>query len=171
MNTLKQKSRYILALDPSGNYNEGKGTTGWCLYDTQTNRIVMFGVIKAIKYNSMMEYWDAHIRLIDDLSGYAITVVLEDYLLYSNKVDTQIRSRLETPKLIGALQYELYLRGIKVIFQNAALVKKRWSDEILEHKHLIEKQGYTYFKNDIKLSEHTKDAMRHALHYATFGKE
>ena len=23
----------ILALDPSGNFKEGKGTTGWCLLD------------------------------------------------------------------------------------------------------------------------------------------
>lgn len=168
---LKMRNRFVLAFDPSGNYNEGKGTTGWCLYDTQTNNIAKFGVIKAAKYNSLMDYWNAHIKLIDDLAGYAITVVIEDYLLYSNRSDSQINSRFETPKLIGVLQYELYLRGIKVVFQNAALVKNRWADHILEHKNLIQRQGNAHIIGEITLSDHSKDAIRHAVHYATFGKE
>ena len=32
--------RYVLALDPSGAYKEGLGTTGWCLLDQQTKKIV-----------------------------------------------------------------------------------------------------------------------------------
>ena len=32
-------SRYVLALDPSGAYKEGKGTTGWCLFDNETKQI------------------------------------------------------------------------------------------------------------------------------------
>lgn len=165
---IKQVNRFILAFDPSGNYNEGKGTTGWCLYDTETNRIAKFGAIKAVKYNSLMEYWNAHLKLIDDLSGYAMTIVIEDFLLYSNRAESQICSRFETPKLIGMLQYELYLRGIEVILQPAALVKKRWSDDILVYKGLITQQGYCYYIGDIKLSDHCRDAIRHALHYATF---
>lgn len=165
------KTRYILAIDPSGNFNEGKGTTGWCLYDTQTNRLAKFGAIKATKYTSLMEYWDAHIRLIDDLAGYSVTVVIEDYLLYSNRADSQINSCFETPRLIGVLQYELSLRGINVVLQRAALVKQRWSDAILVHKGLIEKRGNSYYRDAIKLTEHTRDAIRHAIHYATFRKD
>jgi len=168
---LKKKNRFVLAFDPSGNYNEGKGTTGWCLYDTETCKIAKFGAIKAYKYESLMDYWNAHIKLIDDLSGYAMTVVIEDYLLYSNRADSQINSRLETPKLIGMLQYELYMRGIDVVFQNAALVKTRWADYILEHKGLIQKQNDGYYIGLIKLSDHSRDAIRHALHYATFRKD
>ena len=41
------KSRYILALDPSGNYNEGSGTTGWVLFDNETDMFCKFGAIKA----------------------------------------------------------------------------------------------------------------------------
>lgn len=165
------KNRYVLAFDPSGNFNEGKGTTGWCLFDTFTNKIVKFGIIRAVKYDSLMDYWSAHLKLIDDLSGYAMTVVIEDYLLYSNKADSQITSRFETPKLIGMLQYELYLRGIKVIFQTASLVKNRWTDHILAHKGLIHEQEDGYYINEIKLSEHCRDSIRHAVHYATFGKD
>ena len=32
-----------------------------------------------------MDYWDAHINLIDSLAGYHPDIVMEDYLLYSNK--------------------------------------------------------------------------------------
>lgn len=167
----KNPSRFILAIDPSGNFNEGKGTTGWCLYDTRTKKIAKFGIIKASKYNTLMDYWEAHIKLIDDLSGYDLTIVLEDYLLYSNRADSQINSRFETPKLIGVLQYELYLRGIDVVFQTAALVKNRWADRILAHKGLITKEGRSYFIGEIRLTEHSKDAIRHAIHYATFRKE
>lgn len=165
------KSRYILALDPSGNYNEGKGTTGWCLYDSETKRIAKFGVIKATKYESMLAYWEAHLKLIDDLTGYDLTVVIEDYLLYSNRADSQISSRFETPKLIGMLQYELWIRGIKVVFQTAALVKNRWNDKILVYKELVEYRNNAYYISGIKLSDHSRDAIRHAVHYATFRKE
>ena len=46
------KSRYILALDPSGNFKEGKGITGWCLLDTQTKKIAKFGYISAEMYRT-----------------------------------------------------------------------------------------------------------------------
>ena len=78
-------SRYVLALDPSGAYKEGKGTTGWCLFDNETKQIAKFGVIKAENYSCQFHYWDAHISLIDSLSGYNPDVVIEDYLLYNNR--------------------------------------------------------------------------------------
>ena len=105
-------SRYILALDPSGNYNEGHGTTGWCLFDMKTNQISKFGVIQASKFKSQNDYWNAHVELIDSLVGYEPNIVLEDYLLYSNRATNQINSRLETPQLIGVIKYECYLRGL-----------------------------------------------------------
>lgn len=169
--TRKYPSRYVLAFDPSGNFNEGKGTTGWCLYDTENKRIAKFGAIKAVKYEAIEDYWQAHLKLIDDLNGYDMTIVVEDYLLYSNRAESQINSRLETPKLIGVIQFECYMRGLNVVFQMAAQVKTRWSDEILVHKGLIELRPDGYWINTIKLSEHSRDAIRHALHYATFRKE
>ena len=89
-------SRYVLALDPSGAYKEGKGTTGWCLFDNETKQIAKFGVIKAENYSCQFHYWDAHISLIDSLSGYNPDVVIEDYLLYNNRAEAQTNSRLET---------------------------------------------------------------------------
>jgi hypothetical protein len=162
-------TRYILALDPSGNYNEGKGTTGWCLYDTHTNKIVKFGIIKAIKYNRQEDYWRAHLDLMDGLIGYGYTLVVEDYMLYSNRATSQINSRFETPKLIGVIQYECYVRGIRLEFQTASAVKLRWSNDILVHKNIIKERQGSYWIMETKLSEHCLDSIRHAIHYATFG--
>ena len=105
-------SRYILAIDPSGNFKEGRGTTGWCLFDIKTNKIIKFGVITAADYKDQFKYWDAHITLIDSLSGYKPEVVMEDYLLYSNRAEAQTNSRLETPQLLGIIKYEVWKRGL-----------------------------------------------------------
>ncbi len=164
-------SRYILAFDPSGNYNEGKGTTGWCLFDTNTNKITKFGVIKALKYDSMEAYWQAHLTLMDDLSGYGFTCVIEDYMLYANRATDQINSRFETPKLIGVIQYECFIRGIRVEFQTASAVKLRWTNDILVHKNLIQEREGSYWIVTTKLSDHCLDSIRHAIHYATFGNK
>ena len=129
-----KRSKYILAFDPSGNFKEGKGITGWCLLDTQTNKIAKFGYISAAMYPNQFAYWDAHITLIDSLAGYAPVVVIEDFLLYGNRATNQINSRFETPQLIGILKYECYKRGVMVYLQTAVSVKKRWNNKILVAK-------------------------------------
>ena len=165
------KSRYILALDPSGNYNEGSGTTGWVLFDMETDKICKFGVIKAGMYSNQMDYWDAHIALLDGLAGYEPDIVIEDYLLYANRSQSQINSRFETPQLIGILKYECYKRGIMVYLQTAVSVKKRWNNKILVAKGYLNMKGRCYYIGDIMVSDHVQDAVRHAVHFATFGKE
>ena len=87
--------RYVLALDPSGNFNEGKGTTGWCLFDQDSGKLAKFGYLYAEHFKTQMDYWDAHINLIDSLAGYHPDIVMEDYLLYSNRAEAQTNSRLE----------------------------------------------------------------------------
>ena len=62
-------ARYVLALDPSGAFKEGLGTTGWCLFDQHTDKIVKFGFIYAGNFATQFKYWDEHIQLIDSLSG------------------------------------------------------------------------------------------------------
>lgn len=164
-------SRYVLALDPSGSYKEGLGTTGWCLYDMKTKKVMKFGSIYAGKFECQFHYWDAHIKLIDSLAGYHPDVVIEDYLLYGDRADAQINSRLETPQLIGILKYEVWKRGLFIYIQTAMQVKTRWSDDILEHKNIIHKEGKSYYMNGTLLSSHIKDSVRHALHFATFNSK
>ena len=166
-----KKSRYILAIDPSGNFKEGKGITGWCLLDTETKKIVKFGYISAEMYSNQYTYWDAHITLIDSLSGFAPAVVVEDFLLYSNRATNQINSRFETPQLIGIIKYECYKRGTMVYIQTAASVKKRWNNDILVKKGYLNVKGRCYYIGSVLVSDHIQDALRHAVHFATFGKE
>lgn len=162
---------YILAFDPSGNYNEGKGTTGYCIFDTHKNVIVTVGYLSASQFDSMEAYWKAHINLLlDTIKEYkSVLVVIEDYLLYAHKKDNQINSRFETSKLIGTLQYTCFVNDIDYIMQTAAEVKNRWADDILVHKGYVLKSG-----NGLKLitgqhiNRHIKDAIRHAVHAATF---
>ena len=161
-------SRYVLALDPSGNFKEGQGTTGWCLLDLKTNKIAKFGSLKASDYSCQFHYWDAHIKLIDELTGYKPDIVMEDYLLYSNRAEAQTNSRLETPQLIGIIKYEVWKRGLCIYLQTALQVKSRWNDYILENKGYIRREnGFTYI-NETKISDHIKDSIRHAVHYKTY---
>lgn len=166
-----KKSRYILAIDPSGNYKEGKGITGWCLLDTETSKVAKFGYISAEMYPNQYAYWDAHITLLDSLAGYAPAVVIEDYLLYSNRAVNQINSRFETPQLIGIIKYECYKRGIMIYVQTAVSVKKRWNNDILVKKGYLNERGRGYYIGEVLVSDHIQDALRHAVHFATFGKE
>ena len=164
----KFSSRYVLALDPSGAYKEGYGTTGWCLLDLKTSKIMKFGYISASNYSAQFQYWDAHIALIDSLAGYHPDIVVEDYLLYGDRANAQINSRLETPQLLGIIKYETYKRGMFVYIQTALQVKVRWSDEVLVRKGIIREEAGSYFIGTTRLSNHIRDAIRHAFHYATY---
>lgn len=163
---------YILALDPSGAFEEGKGTTGWCLFKTISGTIVEIGAVTALKYATQTEYWGVHITLLERvLAKYKnVKVVCEDYLLYAHKADDQINSHMETCQLIGLLKYhvqEHFLSPMKM--QRACEVKNRWKNVILLHKGIIIKQhGYFCTPIGSRLTNHELDAIRHAVHYATF---
>lgn len=165
--------KYILAIDPSGSFTEGKGTTGWCLLGVDAFFISKAGCLKATDYATQQEYWDAHIKLIDSMNEqYAnkTMVVLEDYLLYADKAKQQINSRMETPQLLGILQHYIQSKGIKCIRQPASLVKQRWADKILLRRGIIKQKGTNYVHPCTKenLNNHIRDAVRHAVHVAQF---
>ena len=42
----------ILSIDPSGSYNYGQGTTGWCLINSENHELLKYGNIKAKDYIS-----------------------------------------------------------------------------------------------------------------------
>lgn len=164
-------ARYILALDPSGSYKEGLGTTGWCLIDQDTKKIIKFGYIYAGDYSCQFKYWEAHIDLIDSLTGYHPDVVIEDYLLYGDRVTAQINSRLETPQLLGIIKYECYKRGLFIYIQTALQVKIRWNDDILIKKGFINKKGNKYRIGSVTVSDHVRDSIRHGVHYMTYNSK
>ena len=56
----------IVALDPSGNYSEGNGTTGVCELE---GKLATVSDIHAGAYECAEEYWKAHIDTIIFLEG------------------------------------------------------------------------------------------------------
>lgn len=166
------RHRYILGIDPSGNFNEGKGTTGWCLLDGKTKKILEIGSSSAKSYNSQMEYWEAHIALINLIVNIYTDVIIsiEDYLLYANESASQINSKMETPQLLGVIKFHCYMSGIPLYIRKAAAVKKRWADHILKYEGYISKQkGHWYCSaSKYALCDHERDAIRHAVHCNEF---
>lgn len=155
----------ILALDPSGSYTEGKGTTGYSVwvYNNLEYKLIQFGQLAATDYDTKLQYWQAHIELIKQIEPDKI--VMEDYLLYAHKAAQQIGSKMETPKLIGIIEQECFKLNIGIVMQKAADVKQRWNDDILIWKGILTKKGTRYYANDINISRHIKDSIRHGIHY------
>ena len=163
----------IIALDPSGNYYEGRGVTGYCIYNAVDNCFITCGSILAKDFDCAEAYWDTVIDFLDWATKvYQDSIIVcEDYLLYANRATSQINSRMETPKLLGVIQYWCYQHEIQYCMQTAVEVKTRWTNEILAHKGYIEAYGksWTPTSGDNKTyTHHSLDAIRHAIHYNTF---
>ena len=164
---------FIIGIDPSGAYWEGKGTTGYSVFHAPDNRFIELGTIQAAGQVCAEAYWDKHIKLLERIifsqrgkkksKASKTIVVIEDYFLYAEKAESQINSRMETSKLIGILQHWCYTHDIPYCMQPAGLVKKRWTDDIMHHKGHLKQKGMRYEE-----SVHTRDSMRHVLHFATF---
>jgi hypothetical protein len=158
----------ILAIDPSGSYYEGKGTTGWALFESKERVLLDYGNIKASDFNTVNEYYQAISKLIKPNTQ----VVIEEFLLYANKAKQQINSKMETSKLIGYLQMYCFTHNIPYTMQLAGEVVKRWADHILVHKGIIKqangKLRNMYYALGRLTNDHERDAMRHAMHYITF---
>ena len=164
---------YILALDPSGSFNEGKGTTGWSLFDCKEKRVIGAGSIHATACADINEYWEEHIRLIRNkrIGFKNLLVVMEDYIVYADKAESHINSHMETSKLIGILQHYCYRIGLPYIMQTASIVKARWANNILLHKGYITLSKRRYYAGLIEIDRHCIDSIRHAVHAATFRNE
>ena len=164
--------KYIIGIDPSGNFHEGKGTTGCCVFSATADAVLSTCSIHSTNYLCQEDYWKAIIEFIfkNYMKHPNSIVVIEDYLLYADKAKSQINSKMETPKLIGVLQYYCYQCDIPVVFQTASQVKTRWADNILQYKGYIKKHNRTFIipKTGKPIDRHAKDAIRHAVHYNTF---
>lgn len=163
--------KYILGVDPSGNFNEGKGTTGFCLYSAEKDCVIKTKSICAEAYKTQHDYWHAVLmHVITTAYKYkSIIIVMEDYTLYATKASSQINSRMETPKLIGVIEYYCEECEIPVILQPAHTVKNRWANEVLIHKKYINKLGTRFCTADKHpIDRHAIDAIRHAVHYGNF---
>lgn len=172
---MKKKYRYTMGIDPSGAYKEGKGTTGWCILDNRTNKLLRVGTISAKNYDSAIEFWHAHIEAIAKMRRHykSLAISLEDYILYKSSAMAQVNSQLETVQLIGIIKHYCYYNDLEIFIRPAVAVKKRWSDDILLFKGIIEKIGARYIVPDSKqtICEHERDSIRHAVHFNIFENE
>lgn len=162
---------YILAFDPSGSFHEGKGTTGWVFMDAH-ERLLERGYIPAQDYRCPEEYWNAHLDVIRKYyrrhKGDLI-VVIEDYVLYRDRSESQTNSQMETCRLLGVLLWYCWKLEQPYTLQLAASVKNRWSDELLIREGILHREGRNLIHTQSGLSlglVHTRDAFRHAQHYA-----
>lgn len=164
------KYKHILALDPSGNFDEGKGTTGWVLMNYK-EKLIASGAISAKDYNSQEEYWSAIIDLIERNSmryHEGLIIVMEDYVLYRDKATSQTNSRMETCRLLGVIQYHCWRHHIAYTLQLAVQVKQRWSNELLLRERILykDRDGLHHTDSGYYMNvPHILDAFRHAIHY------
>lgn len=127
--------------------------------------ILDFGAVCVKDFTCKEDYWKAIVNLIEQTDSQYL--VVEDFLLYANRAESMINSRFETVKLIGVL--EMHFKDKLIIYlQPANQVKKRWNDDLLEHKGIITRSGKLCKMNNQVVSDHTRDALRHCLHFVNF---
>lgn len=156
----------ILTFDPSGNFEEGKGTTGWSIFEH--NNLASFGEIKASDFDSAEAYWDRHLTFIGDIRP--DVVVCESFNLQPSKAKQQSWSALETPQLIGVMRWYCWTWGYKFVPQKP-LIKQRFTDEVLEKTGYVERRGDLYFVRGYRTNLHMRDSIRHGLYYLRYGKD
>lgn len=163
--------KHILALDPSGNFDEGKGTTGWVLMNYK-EKLLASGSIAAKDFQRKEDYYNAILGLIDKnhvrYNDNGFIVVIEDFVLYRDKASAQTNSKMETCRLLGIIQYHCWLYKINYSMQLATAVKHRWSDELLLRERILyeDRDGLHHTETKYWMNTpHVRDAFRHALHF------
>ena len=170
---MAKQFKYTIGVDPSGAFIEGKGTTGWCVINTN-NEVLEVGTVSAKQYNTATEYWNAHLILLSQLfKKYSKRTALsiEDYILYKNYAMAQVNSTLETVQLLGIIKYFCYINKHPYFLRPAVAVKKRWEDNILVYKGILTRINKHYIVPAIPtkaLCDHERDAIRHAVHFNVF---
>jgi hypothetical protein len=156
----------VLCFDPSGNYNEGSGTTGWAVF---TDGILTeFGTISATDHKTIEGYWAEHEALIAIQQPNII--VCESFRLFAHKAKAQTNSQMETPQLIGYLRMTCWKRRIKFVFQSPS-DKVRVADPILVKMGVFELKGNKHYCNGKPTNLHIRDAIRHGVFFHKYRKE
>lgn len=168
------RAKYIIGIDPSGAFNEGKGTTGLAVLNTYTNEIAYTGWIAAVNFPTLEAYFDAHIEwLADCVQRYQDVVVsIEDYILYADHATAHTNTHLETSQLLGLIKWWCYKNNIVYTIRPAAAVKSRFTNNILKREgYIFEAAGgklFTKVRKSNNLSNHELDAIRHAAYCYKF---
>jgi hypothetical protein len=157
----------ILSIDPSGNFSEGKGKTGFVLFtqDGKDGNTFKFGTLKAEDYKTRVEYWYDVAILIAIEKPYAL--IVEDYRLYNTPATgaaVQSFSQLETPRLLGVIEQTAQMNKIPIVFQMAN-VTTPYSDNKLQKLGVITKEKNRWWFKGKAVNDHERSALRHLLRY------
>lgn len=153
----------VLAIDPSGSFEEGKGTTGWVRATIEDGTITVdrLGSVKAENYESRTAYFNVVKNLL--LTQKPDLVVIEDYRLYNHagaKASMQSYSLMETPRLLGVLENYASVVGVPVVFQMAHQMRP-WSEERLLLLGALERKNNRYYIDEKITNEHVRCALKH----------
>lgn len=129
-------TKLVLSLDPSGNFEDGKGHTGLVLVGVTDEgyKVIHKETIRADKFDTRIEYWKAHMDVLDpelDL------VIVEDFMLYPHI--NQGFSYMETPRVLGIIEMQADLFDIPFVFQRAVDISAL-SDDVLINRGVLEKR-------------------------------
>lgn len=166
--------KYIIGIDPSGAFNEGKGTTGLAVLDVNTNKLAYVGYIAAVHFPSLEAYFDAHVDWLTRCTeryGKDIIVSIEDYILYADHAVAHTNTHLETSQLLGLIKWWCYKNNVQYTIRPAAAVKTRFTNAILAREgYIFEENGRLYARTRVSnnLSNHELDAIRHAAYCYKF---
>lgn len=159
-----------LTIDPSGNFEEGKGHTGIAGMSNSDWSTVFTKSVNAKDFDSRYEYWTAVRHVIQDIhaSGEKFQVVIESYVTRMNGFT--IGKMPETAMLIGVLVYYCEQCGIPYYFQNPSQAKTRFKDPMLP-KYIpgleLNEHG-RYYLNGKLTNDHERDALKHLLYFKRY---
>ena len=168
----------VISIDPSGNFEEGKGVTGYIVakVDEETGEyeITSTGCIKAEDYETRVQYFNAHKML---LKYYYNLAIVEDYRLYNHKgakAAMQSYSLMETPRLLGVIEMESFVTRVPIHWQMASEVMTAFSEDVLVARGELFKVGNKYrLRNNMTVNRHERSAYKHFLkwHYKNYRSE
>lgn len=159
-----------LAIDPSGNFIDGKGHTGIAGLKDNNWDTVFTQSINASDYESRFDYWSAVKKVIQDyaLEKTPVQVVIESYVVRANGFTTG--KMPETAMLIGVLTYFCEMYGIPVYFQSPSQAKTRFRDDLiptyLPQMTVTDKNRYYLGKK--LTNDHERDALKHLLYFKRY---
>lgn len=159
-----------IAIDPSGNFLEGKGHTGIAIMTDCDWETVTTESINAKDYDTRYEYWTAVKQTIAKyvIRKLPVQVVIENYVVRSNGFTTG--KMPETAMLIGVLVYFCEECRIPVYLQAPSQAKTRFRDDLLPSyiPGLRVSSKNRYYLKDKLINDHERDAMKHLLYFKRY---
>ena len=159
-----------ITIDPSGNFEEGKGHTGIARMSNNDWNTVETSSINAKAFDDRHAYWTAVKKLIQyaHLNGDKVQIVIESYVTRMNGFT--IGKMPETAMLIGVLVYFCEMYDIPYYFQNASQAKTRFKDEQLPNyiPNLELRDTGRYYLNGKLINDHERDALKHLLYFKRY---